>query len=220
MIDVIAESFPISATLGLIALISAELIGITFGILCAQFRDRWPDYLLLILAILGIALPSMILGPVLRYWFGVKLKWLPTTGWGSPQQIVLPAIVTGLSIVAGQTRGMRASMLSVISEDYITAARAKGMHPAMVVLRHELKNSLVPVLTNMGVSIAGILMGSFVVEQVFRIPGLGKYFVDSVTSLDYPLIMGLSIFYGFLLVSMNLLVDVLYGVVDPRIRAK
>ena len=219
--DIIGEFFPVSASLGLIALTFAEIVGLLFGILCAQYRNRWPDYVLMVFAILGIALPSMVVGPLIRYLFGVLLRWLPVGGWGkSWQQVVMPAFVLGLGTIAGNTRSMRACMLAVITQDYVKTARAKGMSPLRVVLRHELKNSLVPMLANLGPMIAGVLMGSFVVEQIFVIPGLGKHFVNAVSTLDYPLIMGLTIFYGSFLVVINLLVDILYGWVDPRIRVR
>lgn len=215
---IIGEAFPVSATLGLVSLIFSVSVGILFGILCAQFKNKWPDYLLMIIAILGIALPSMVLGPLLRFFLGVKLGLVPVTGWGDIQHLLLPAFVLGLGVIAGNTRAMRASMLSVITQDYITTARAKGLSPVRVVAKHEFKNSLVPILTGLGPQIAGTLMGSFVVESIFLIPGLGKYFVDSISNLDYTLIMGLTVFFGSFLVLMNLLVDIAYGLVDPRIR--
>ena len=218
--DIIKEAFPVSATLGLISFGLSQLVGILFGILCAQFKDRLPDYVLMIVAILGIALPSMVLGPLLRHYFGVQLRWLPVSGWGSPKQAILPIWVLAMSGIAGSTRSMRASMLSVTTQDYIKTARAKGLSPIKVVFRHQFKNSLVPIVTNMGVALASVMMGSFVVENVFLIPGLGKYFVDCVTTLDYPLVMGLTIFYGSFLVVANLLIDILYGFLDPRIRVK
>ena len=218
VVDIIREAFPVSARLGLTSLFFSVMIGLLFGILCAQFRNRWPDYLLTLVAVLGIALPSMVLGPLMRYFFGVRLKWLPVVGWGTVDKMIMPAIVLGLGTVAGETRAMRASMLGVMTQDYVTTARAKGLNSAQVILRHEVKNSLVPIVTGLGPGIAGIMMGSFVVESMFLIPGLGRYFVDSITNLDYPLIMGLTIFYGTFLVTMNLLVDVVYGLLDPRIR--
>ena len=218
VVGIIREAFPVSAKLGLFSLVFSELTGLLFGILCAQHKNKWPDYLLMIVAVLGIAMPSMVLGPLLRYFLGVKLAILPVTGWGTLRQMILPAFVLGLGTVAGNTRAMRASMLGVMTQDYITTARAKGLNPAQVVLRHEFKNSMVPIVTGLGMQIAGIMMGSFVVESMFLIPGLGRYFVDSITNLDYPLIMGLTIFYGTFLVTLNLLVDVLYGLIDPRIR--
>lgn len=220
VVSIIKEAFPVSAKLGLFSFFFAECTGLLFGILCAQFKNKWPDYLLMILAILGIALPSMVLGPILRYIFGVKLALLPVTGWGSFQQMIMPAMVLGFGTIAGNTRSMRASMLGVTTQDYIKTARAKGLSPVKVVMNHEFKNSLVPIITGIGMQIAGVMMGSFVVESMFLIPGLGRYFVDSITNLDYPLIMGLTIFYGAFLVTMNLIVDILYGVVDPRIRVK
>lgn len=220
VVDIIVEAFPVSAKLGLTSLIFAELIGLSFGMLCAQFRGKWPDYCLMILAVLGIALPSMVLGPILRLVFGVWLRWLPVTGWGSVEKMILPAIVLGLGTVAGNTRSMRASMLAITTQDYVKTAKAKGLSPLKVVLKHQFKNSLVPIIPNLGAQIAGIMMGSFVVESMFLIPGMGRYYVDSITNLDYPLIMGLTIFYGAFLVTMNLLVDVLYGLIDPRIRVK
>ncbi len=218
--SIIMETFPVSAKLGMISLVFAELIGLCFGIICAQFKNKWPDYLLMLVAIVGVALPSMVLGPILRYLLGVKWKLLPVTGWGTAAQIIMPAIVLGMGTIAGRTRSMRASMLSVTTQDYVKTARAKGLNNYEVIMHHEFKNSLVPILTNMGVQIASILMGSFVVEQIFLIPGLGRYFVDSISSLDYPVIMGTTIFFGTFLVILNLIVDILYGLVDPRIRVK
>ena len=218
--SIIMETFPVSAKLGMISLVFAELIGLCFGIICAQFKNKWPDYLLMLVAIVGVALPSMVLGPILRYLLGVKWKLLPVTGWGTAAPIIMPAIVLGMGTIAGRTRSMRASMLSVTTQDYVKTARAKGLNNYEVIMHHEFKNSLVPILTNMGVQIASILMGSFVVEQIFLIPGLGRYFVDSISSLDYPVIMGTTIFFGTFLVILNLIVDILYGLVDPRIRVK
>lgn len=218
VLTIIMETFPVSAKLGLVSLFFGEIIGIFFGIICAQFRGKWPDYALTLLAIIGIAVPSMVLGPIIRLVFGVKLQWFPVSGWGTAAQYVLPSFCLALGTIAGRTRGMRASMLRVTTEDYVKTARAKGLNEFEVVSRHELKNSLIPVMTNLGGAIAGVMMGSFIIEQMFLVPGLGKYFVDSITSLDYPVIMGTTIFYGMVLVALNLLVDVLFGIIDPRIR--
>lgn len=215
---VIAEFFPVSAQLGLLSVSFSLVIGWTFGVLAAQYKDRWPDYVLMVFAIAGVAMPSMVIGPLLRYLLGVKLRWFPVAGWGTLEHMIMPAFVMGAGTIAGATRTMRASMLAVTTQDYVKTARAKGLTPARIVLKHQLKNSMVPVMTGLGPTIAGVVMGSFVVEQIFLIPGLGKHFVDSVNTLDYPLIMGLTVFYGSFLVFMNLLVDILYGMVDPRIR--
>ena len=214
----IAQYFPVSAKLGLLALLFGECMGLLFGTLSAQFKGRWPDTVLMFVAILGVALPSMVVGPLMRYYIGVKLDLLPVSGWGSFEQMIMPAFVLGLTTVATQTRAMRASMLGVSTQDYIKTAKAKGMHPAKVVWKHELKNSLVPLFPNLGIQVANVLIGSFVVEQIFLIPGLGKHFVTSINSLDYPLVMGLTIFYGSFIVIANLITDILYGLVDPRIR--
>jgi len=216
--DVIMELFPVSAKIGLVSLFFAYIIGLAFGVVCAQFKNRWPDYLLTLFAIAGVALPSMVVGPLLRYYLGVKLMILPVAGWGTWQQMVMPAGVMAIGTIAGCTRSMRASMLGVTTQDYIKTARAKGLHPVKVVMKHEFKNSMVPIVTGMGATIAATLMGSFVVEQIFVIPGLGKHFVNSVNTLDYPMIMGLTIFFGSFLVMMNFLVDLVYGIIDPRIR--
>jgi oligopeptide transport system permease protein len=186
--------------------------------LCAQFKNKWPDYILTLAAVLGIAMPSMVAGPILRNLLGVKLGILPATGWGKASSIIMPAFVLGLGVIAANTRAMRASMLGVITQDYVTTAKAKGLSPIQVVMRHQFKNSLVPIITSLGPQIASTLTGSFVVETIFRIPGMGKHFVDSISNLDYTMIMGQTIFFGSFLVLMNLLVDIAYGFVDPRIR--
>ncbi|MGN1140021.1 MAG: ABC transporter permease [Anaerovoracaceae bacterium] len=218
--DMIRETFPVSAIIGLIATFFSEIIGWLFGSLCAQYRNRWPDRVLLLFAILGTALPTMVIGPVIRNVFGVQLKLLPTTGWGSAKHIIMPAFVLGVGMIAGGTRSMRASMLQTSTQDYVKTAMAKGLSPKEVLFHHKLKNSMVPLMPNMGSTIAGVMMGSFVVESIFLVPGMGKYYVDSITALDYSVIMGMTVFYGVFLVTMNFLVDVLYGFVDPRIRVK
>ena len=215
---VIRTGFPISARLGIISVIFSYAVGLTFGILSSQFRGRLPDYVLMLVALIGVAMPSMVIGPLLRYIFGVRLGFLPVTGWGTVRQIIMPAFVMSLGSIAGNTRAMRASMLGVTTQDYIKTARSKGLTEVKVVLRHQLKNSLIPIITGLGPTIAAVMLGSFVVEQIFVIPGLGRHFVNSVNTLDYPLVMGMTIFYGSILVFANLLVDILYGVVDPRIR--
>ena len=218
VIDIIKDFFPVSAELGITSMVIFDTIGIIFGIICAQKRGQWPDYVLLLLAVALVALPSMIIGPLLRYFLGAKLNILPVSGWGTLKQMIMPAIVLGTGGIAGYTRSMRASMLTVMSEDYIKTAQAKGLSPFKVIWRHELKNAFVPLMSGLGVSIAGTLTGTFVVEDMFLIPGLGKHFTNCIISLDYPVTMGLTIFYGAFLILMNLLVDILYGIVDPRIR--
>lgn len=216
--DIIKTHFPISAKLGLIAVLFAYAVGILFGVLCVKFKNRWPDYFLIVLAVAGISLPCMVIGPLLRFFLGVKLHLFPVSGWGTLSHIIVPAFVMSVATIASVTRSMRASMLNITTQDYIKTAYAKGLSPVKVTLRHELKNAMIPILTSMGMAIAGVVMGSFVVEQIFVIPGLGKHFVNAVSTLDYPLVMGLTVFYGSFLVLMNFIVDILYGIVDPRIR--
>lgn len=216
--NIIMDFFPVSAKLGIVSMVVFDTLGILCGIICAQKRGKWPDYILLVFAVVCVALPSMVIGPLMRYILGAKLRLLPVAGWGSFQQMIMPSVILGLGSIAGYTRSMRASMLTVMSEDYIKTARAKGLSPARVVWKHELKNSFVPIMSSLGVGVASILTGTFVVEDMFLIPGLGKHFTNSILALDYPLVMGLTIFYGAFLIVMNLLVDVLYGIVDPRIR--
>lgn len=218
VLNIIMETFPVSARLGLVSLVCSEFIGLGFGVICAQFRGKWPDYVLMVFAVAGIALPSMVIGPLMRYFLGVKAGLFPVTGWGTLAHYIMPAACLGIGSIAGNTRSMRAVMLGVTTQDYVKTARAKGFHPFEVMLHYELKNSMIPMITNLGGYIAGIMMGSFVIEQIFLIPGLGKYYVNSITDLDYPVIMGTTIFFGSVLVVMNMLVDVLFGIIDPRIR--
>lgn len=219
VVDFIKEFFPNSSKLGLTSMIFSWATGLLAGIICSQFKDKPIDYILVFIAVLGIALPSMVVGPVVRYTFGVKLGWLPVSGLGNTwKQFVMPVFCMGIGSLSGLTRGMRATMLGVTTEDYIKTARSKGLSPFQVVWRHEIRNAIIPMITGLGSTIAGIFTGSFVIEKLFVIPGLGKHFTNSVTALDYPLIMGLTLFYGAILILGNLLVDILYGVVDPRIR--
>ena len=216
--SIIAEGFPASASLGITAVIFSQLISWPAGIIASLYKNKWPDYLLMFIAVLGIALPSMVIGPIVRYIFGVKLKLFPPTGWGSWENYVLPVTVMMFESIGSGVRSMRGNMLNVSTEDYIKTARAKGLSTAKVVLRHQFRNASVPVITGLGFRIATIIMGSFVIESLFVIPGLGKHMVNALSTLDYPVVMGLTIFYGSFLVFINLLVDIAYGIVDPRIR--
>ena len=219
VVSFIREFFGNSAKLGLASLLFSYIVGMSFGIICSQNKDKPIDYTLVFLAVLGIALPSMVIGPVVRYLFGVKLGWLPVSGLGDTwKQMIMPTFVSGIGGLSGMTRSTRALMLGVSTEDYIKTARSKGLTNQEVLWRHQFRNAMIPMVTGLGSSLAGIFTGSFVIEKMFVIPGLGKHFTNSVTSLDYPLVMGLTLFYGAILIAGNFLVDILYGVVDPRIR--
>lgn len=214
----ITEGFPVSATLGLAAFFVSQLVSWPMGVLASQFRNRAPDYLVVLLAVAGIALPPMVIGPVLRYVLGVQLKVLPVTGWGSGAHFIMPIMVMLFESIGGSVRSLRANMLNVSTQDYMKTARAKGMHPLKVILKHQVRNASVPWVTGIPGRIASLMMGSFVIENIFVIPGLGKHLVTAINSLDYPVIMGLTVFYGTFMVFTNFLADLLYGVVDPRIR--
>ncbi|MCC5885225.1 MAG: ABC transporter permease [Gammaproteobacteria bacterium] len=221
--DIIREAFPVSAQLGLLAVLFAALGGVLLGALTAINRNRLPDVIIMFLVILGISIPSFVFAALgqlavvrLNDWSGQSL--LPVAGWGTFQHMLLPALVLGLGTMAFLTRLMRSSMLEVVNTDYVRTARAKGVPPLRVFWRHQLRNAVLPVITVLGPAIAAITTGGFVVELVFAIPGLGRTFVEAVQQLDYTLIMGTTVFYGAFLVLMVILVDLIYGWVDPRVR--
>lgn len=221
--DIIREHFPVSATLGVLSLLFATLGGVLWGAITALYRNRLPDTLIMFLVILGISVPSFVFAAFsqlailnLNAWTGTTL--LPVAGWGEFRAMLVPALVLGLSTMAYMTRLMRSSMLEVAYMDYIRTAKAKGLSPLRIFLHHQLRNAVLPVITVLGPSIAIITTGGFVVESVFAIPGLGRYFVQAVAQLDYTVIMGTTVFFGSFLVLMVIAVDILYGFIDPRIR--
>jgi len=221
--DIIGEHFPISATLGILAIVFAGLGGVLWGALTALYRNRLPDIIIMFLVILGISVPSFVFAALgqltlvnLNDLLGFSL--LPVAGWGTVWHMLVPSMVLGLGTMAYLTRLMRSSMLEIISSDYVRTARAKGLPATQIFTRHQLRNAILPVVTVLGPSIAAITTGGFVVEMVFAIPGLGRYFVQAVQQLDYTVIMGTTVFYGAFLVFMVILVDLLYGWIDPRVR--
>ena len=221
--DIIRENFPVSATLGILAVMFAALGGILLGALTALYRSRLPDLVIMFLVILGISVPSFVVAAVsqltlvdINAYLGFPL--LPVAGWGTLRHMIVPSMVLGLGTMAYLTRLMRSSMLEITSSDFIRTARAKGLPPARIFLKHQLRNAILPVVTVLGPAIAAITTGGFVVELVFAIPGLGRYFVQAVQQLDYTVIMGTTVFYGAFLVSMVIVVDLLYGWIDPRVR--
>jgi len=233
--DIFRQQLPISAQLGTLALIVALIIGIPLGILGALKQNTFYDYLGMSVAIFGVSVPVIVLGPLMIWIFGVTLKWFPPTGWGSQPPYVLgvfpsnlgwdfwktaimPSVALGLGSSAVIARLTRASLLQVIREDYIRTARAKGLKERLVITRHALKNSMIPVVTILGPMFAALLTGTFVTELTFGIPGMGRYFVTSITNRDYPVIMGTILLYAIFLVIANLFVDLIYAYLDPRIR--
>jgi ABC-type dipeptide/oligopeptide/nickel transport system permease component len=216
--DIFADHLPVSAQLGLVALLLALCIGVSLGIVSALKQNTIWDYMAMGLAIFGISVPSIVLGPLLILVFAIALKWLPVAGWGTPAQMVLPALALGLNQSAVIARLTRASMLQVVREDYIRTARAKGLIERTVMVRHALKNAFIPVATILGPMFAFLVTGTFIVEQIFAIPGMGRYFVTSITNRDYPVVMGTILLYAMILVLANLAVDISYAFLDPRIR--
>jgi len=221
--DIIREHFPISAMLGILAIFFATAGGVVWGALTAVYRNRLPDIIIMFLVILGISVPSFVFAALgqlflvnLNSWLGQSV--IPVAGWGTILHMLMPSLVLGLGTMALLTRLMRSSMLEVVNEDYIKTARAKGLSPLRIFFRHQLRNAILPVITVLGPQIAAITTGGFVVELVFAIPGLGRYFVQAVQQLDYTVIMGTTVFYGAFLVLMVILVDILYGFIDPRVR--
>jgi oligopeptide transport system permease protein len=221
--DIIREHFPVSATLGVLSLVFATLGGILLGSLSARFRGRWTDRTTLFLVVLGISVPSFVFAALAQYGIlelnkAAGATLLPVAGWGSLASMLLPALTLGLGTLAFLTRLMRSSLLEITNQDYVRTAKAKGLPPGRIFLSHQLRNGILPVVTILGPALAAITTGGFVVESVFAIPGLGRYFVQAVQQLDYTVIMGLTVFYGAFLVLMVIVVDVVYGFVDPRIR--
>lgn len=216
--NIFQENLPISLQLGTAALLVAMAIGIPAGVIAALNRNTVYDYAGMGVAIIGVSIPVIVMGPTLQYLFGVQWRALPVSGWGRPEHILLPAFALGFAQSALLARLTRASLLQVMNEDYIRTARAKGLSERVVVLFHALKNSLIPVVTVLGPLFAALLTGTFVTETIFGIPGMGRFFVTSVTNRDYPVIMGTILLYAGFLVLANMVVDILYAWLDPRIR--
>lgn len=218
VMDIITSKFPVSGRLGGIAVIVALLIGIPLGCLAAINRGKWIDNFVIVIATGGIAVPSFVLCTVGMYVFGVRLGWLPTLGLTTPLHYVLPVFALSFYPTAYITRLMRSSMLDVIGQDYIRTARAKGVSQFLSLFKHALRNAILPVVTYVGPLLAYTLTGSFIVEKIFVIPGLGGQFVSSIMNRDYTVIMGTTICLATLVITMNTIVDIVYKLIDPRIQ--
>jgi oligopeptide transport system permease protein len=218
--ELIARGLPVTVTIGVLALLVAVGLGVPLGIAAALHHDRAADHAVMATALVGIAVPNFVLAPVLALVFGVYLGWLPVAGWepGSVRHLVLPVITLALPFVAYVARLTRGSLLEVLQAPYIRSARAKGLSRGAVLRRHALKPTLMPVVSYLGPAAAALLTGSLVVEQVFGLPGVGRYFVQGAINRDYTLVMGMVIFYAALILLLNLAVDLVYGWLDPRIR--
>ncbi|MCM1992441.1 ABC transporter permease [Oceanirhabdus seepicola] len=214
----IFEYAPVSGRLGIQAITIGFTLGIILGIIAGFNRNKGPDYVVMFVAILGISVPSFVIASLLQYFFTVKFTLLPTIGWGAFKHTILPSIALSFGSIAKYARYMRANCLDVIMQDYILTAKAKGVSKFSLVTKHVIRNAILPVITLLGPQIALVFTGSFVIESIFSIPGLGSYFVSSVSNRDYTMIMGQTVFISFLFVSSLLVVDLVYGLVDPRIR--
>ena len=223
VIDIIMESFPVSFQLGMFSLIFAVIAGIALGAIAAIRRGKTADTVAMTLSVIGDSIPNFIVAAIFQYFLALKLNQLlgtqifAITGWGNLNQIILPALALSFSSLATVSRLMRTSMLDVLSSDYIKTAKAKGLSERQILWKHALRNAIMPVITVLGPIAAAVLTGGFVVENVFSIPGMGKFFVLAIKEADYTLIAGTTLFYGAFLIIAILIVDLLYGVIDPRI---
>jgi oligopeptide transport system permease protein len=216
--DILAQTLPVSLVLGLLAFGVAVGVGIPVGFAAAVRRGGWPDHLASILAVAGICIPVFVLGPLLVLVFGLELRWLPVALWGSWEFTVLPSAALGLFFAARVSRLMREGLLEVLGSPFIQAARAKGLSPAAVLARHAFRGAVLPVVSYSGPMLADLLTGSFIVENLFQIPGTGVFFVNSFFSRDYPMMIGLAVVYSVLLQLLNLASDLAVRVLDPRVR--
>ena len=218
VVHIIARSVPVTAKLGLVAFTVAITVGISFGVISALTKNRVINGSITVFATLGVSIPGFLLAIFLMLVFGVKLGWFQLIGLDTWKHYVLPAFALALSPISTITRLTRSSLMDVMSKDYITLARSKGTSELLVVVKHGLKNALLPVVTYCGTMLVGLLTGSFVIETLFSIPGIGSEFVRSVTNRDYTLIMGLTIFLGTLMIIMNIVADLVAAMIDPRIK--
>jgi oligopeptide transport system permease protein len=216
--EIISDTLPTSVLLGLLALVFALMVSFPTGLIAAYFRNSWIDRFALLTATLGISVPNFILGALLIWLFALQLGWLQAGRWDSAASMILPTVTLGAAPAAYIAALLRSTLIEALGDDFIRTARAKGLRESTVLFKHALRNSLLPVLTVMGPLTAALLTGSFVVEYVFAIPGMGRFFITAVTDRDYPLIMGVTLVYTALLVAANFLVDLCYAYVDPRIR--
>ena len=216
--DFIRNGFPVSAKLGVVTIIFVLLTAIPMGILAAVKNGKWQDMAIMAVATIGVTIPSFVIASVLIYIFSFRLNWLPTYSVDTWKGYILPVIALGGYSISYIARLMRSSLLEVMGQDYIRTARAKGLSETKVILRHAMRNALIPVVTVLGPTIAGLLTGSFVIEKIFAIPGLGVHFVNSVSQRDYTTIMGVTIFYATFLMAMIFIVDIFYCLIDPRIK--
>ncbi|MEW6731562.1 MAG: ABC transporter permease [Acidobacteriota bacterium] len=218
--DIIAEHLPNSIVLGLIAYGFALLVGLTLGIFAALRQNSLLDYVTMAMAIIGVSVPNFVLGPILVIIFSLSLYWLPPARWGEPRHLILPALTLSAIYIAYIARLTRSGMLEVLRADYIRTARAKGLKEFVVVLRHALRGGILPVVSFTGPALAYLLAGAIVVERIYAVPGLGRVFIEAASSRDYSVVLGITLFLSVVLIVMNLIVDIMLGLLDPRISYK
>jgi len=216
--EIITQGLPTSAQLGIQALLLALTVALPLGVVSALRQNSPADYTSMLISTVGTTIPSFVIGIFLIYLFGVTLHWLPIVGWGTPKHMILPTAILALGAMAFLTRITRASMLEAIRQDYVRTARSKGLREQVVIVTHVMKNAMIPVATLLGPATAGLITGSFIIETIFNVPGIGREFIISITRRDYPVIMGVNLLYAFLIVVANLTVDIVYGILDPRIK--
>ncbi len=214
----IASTAPISGLVGGIALIIGTLTGVLLGILAALNKGKWPDQVIRVVSILGTTIPVFVLISLFQLFFAVKLGWLPSSGWGKPIHLVMPVMVMCIGTIATYSRYVRTSMLETLEQDYVLTARAKGLSERKIITRHVLRNSLMPAVTIFVSSVVGIFTGAFITERMFSIPGIGFYYIDSINQRDYTMVMGTTVFYAVLFIVMQMVLDIIYTLIDPRIR--
>jgi dipeptide transport system permease protein len=216
--SMISRAFPISFYIGVVALVFAIISGVALGTIAALRHNRVIDYAAMVFSVLGIAVPNFVIASLLIKYVAVDWHLLPAATWGTWKHVILPSLALATGPLAIIARFTRANMLEVLNQEYIETAKAKGLSPFTVIVKHAMRNAILPVVTLLGPLLANVLTGSFVIEKIFAIPGMGKYFVESVGNRDYAVIMGTTVFYSALLIFMMFLVDITYGIIDPRMK--
>lgn len=216
--EMIGRGFPVSAALGFEALLISLIFGPALGAIAALYQNKVPDYVSMIISIIGISVPSFLTGSFLIQFVATKFDWIPIGGWGEFRHTVLPSIALAMMPMAQISRLMRSSMLEILNQDYLKTAKSKGLTGPVIIMKHAVRNAILPIISILGTTISNLLVGSFVIEKIFGIPGMGMFFINSIFNRDYTLIMGITTFYAIVLITMMFLVDVAYTLIDPRIR--
>jgi len=216
--NIIGERIGASAVLGTQSLIVGTILGIILGIIAALRHNTSIDYGAMVISVIGISVPNFVFAGLLQYWVGVRLQWLPVAFWEGFEYSILPTISLSVFVIATIARFMRTEMLDVLGQDYIVTARAKGLNGFSIIIKHSLRNAAIPIVTILGPMTVSLLTGTLVIEKIFSVPGLGEQFVKSIMTNDFPVIMGVTLFYSILFIGIVLIVDILYGIIDPRIR--